>query len=183
MASLIELTPCSGMEPVTIGSVTLTELVPDSMTSVTAFKGQAASLSKALSEAHGMKMPAPNRATGKEGARAVWFGPDMAMLIGPAPDAGLGQVASLTDQTDAWTVVRLEGEDAAAVLARLTPIDLRDSAFKRGHTARTELMHMSSSITRVGANAFQVMVFRSMAKTLLNDLETAMKSMAARQAG
>ena len=77
--------------------------------------------------------------------------------------------------------MRLAGADAADVLARLTPIDLRESQFKRGHTARTELAHMMASITRLGPQSYQIMVFRSLANTLVHDLKTAMKSVAARQ--
>ena len=108
------------------------------------------------------------------------FGREVALLMGPAPDASLAAHAALTDQSDAWIVVRLEGAGARDVLARLTPIDLRDSVFKRGHTARTELAHMMASLTRVGPQAWQIMVFRSFAQTLAHDLKTAMQGVAAR---
>ena len=125
-------------------------------------------------------MPAPNRATGKTSARAVWFGPDQAMLIGPEPNWSLANEATVVDQSDAWAVVRLEGAGADDVLARLVPVDLRTGTFKRGHTVRTLLQHMTVSVTRVGDQAFQIMAFRSMAKTLVHDLQRAMESVAAR---
>jgi sarcosine oxidase subunit gamma len=59
-------------------------------------------------------------------------------------------------------------------------VDLRPQVFKRGHTLRTELKHMMASITRIGAQSFQIMVFRSMARTLVHDLKTAMEAVAAR---
>ena len=102
------------------------------------------------------------------------------MLIGPEPDASLGEYAALTDQSDGWAVVRLEGKGAGDVLARLVPLDLRPASFKRGHSARTDLAHMMASLTKVGENAFQIMVFRSMARTLVHDLKTAMEGVAAR---
>jgi sarcosine oxidase subunit gamma len=39
---------------------------------------------------------------------------------------------------------------------------------------------MMASITRIGAQSFQIMVFRSMARTLVHDLKTAMEAVAAR---
>ena len=180
MVDLIAKTACEGLLPVTIGNVSLSELTPESVTSVAAFKGQSKAASAALEAADNVAMPAPNRSTGNAKLRAIWTGPDQAFYMGAALKADLSGIASTTDQTDAWAIVKLEGDHAADVLARLTPIDLRATSFKRGHTAKTDLMHMSSSITKIGANAFEIMVFRSMAKTLVYDLTTAMASMAAR---
>ena len=180
MVDLVAKSACDGLLPVSHGTVTLSEVTFGYLTSISPFKGQDAALSTALKEAHGMALPAANRGTGKDGARAIWFSRGQAMLIGPAPDASLARFAALTDQSDAWAVVRLEGAQAEDVLARLVPVDLRKTTFKRGHTARSYLMHMMASISRVGDQAFQIMVFRSMAGTLVHDLETAMVAVAAR---
>lgn len=173
-------TPCEGLLPVEIGTVRMSEIAPGQITSLAPFRGQGEALSETLKTAHGMAWPAPGRSTGREGARCVWFGREQAMLLGPAPDVGLARYAALTDQSDAWAVVRIEGPLVEAVLARLVPIDLRSVAFKRGHTARTLLQHMSVSITRISENAFQIMAFRSMAGTLVHDLSAAMTAVAAR---
>lgn len=181
MAELIARPPCQGLLPLEIGTTTLSETDAGVLTSIMPFKGQEAALSEALIAAHGMAMPAANRTTGRAGIRAIWFGRGQVLLIGPSPHEALARYAALTDQSDAWAVVRLEGAGAVDVLARLLPIDLRATQFKRGHTARTELMHMMASITRVGDQAFQIMVFRSMATTLVHDLKTAMEGVAARR--
>ena len=76
--------------------------------------------------------------------------------------------------------VQLRGARAVDVLARLVPVDLRAAQFKRGHTVRTDLMHMTASITATGANTFLILVFRSMAQTLVHDLKTAMEGVASR---
>ena len=180
MIELIAKTPCDGLLPLNIGSTTLSEDDPGVMTSIAAFKGQGKNLSTALKKAHGMALPAPNRTTGKAGGRAVWFGHGMILLQGAKADKSLAKHAALTDQSDGWAVVRLTGTGARDVLARLTPVDLRDSVFKRGHTARTELAHMMASITRMGAQSWQIMVFRGFAATLVHDLRRAMLSVAAR---
>jgi sarcosine oxidase gamma subunit len=42
------------------------------------------------------------------------------------------------------------------------------------------VQHMNGSVTRIGADSFVILVFRSMAGTLYHDLERAMESVAAR---
>lgn len=180
MVDLIAKSPLDGFEPLTIGAVSLSEVDLGVLTSVAPFKGKSDALSAALKEAHGMALPAPNRATGKAEARAIWFGRDMALLAGPAPDPALAQYAALTDQSDAWTCLQLSGAGSEDILARLVSVDLRASAFRRGHTVRSQVQHMNGSILRTGSQTFLIMVFRSMAKTLLHDVQRAMESVAAR---
>lgn len=163
-----------------IGKATLTEVDLGPLTTVAPYKGRDGKLGEALKAAHGMAWPGVNRATGKQGARAIWFGQRMALLAGPEPDPKLAEHAALCDQSDAWVAVTLEGEAAAEVLARVVPIDLRPQVFKRGHTARTELQHMMASVTKLGEGSFLILVFRSLADTLLHDLKTAMEGVAAR---
>lgn len=179
MVELTAKTPCDGLLPLSIGEAQLTEVAAGVLTSLTPL-GDAAALGAALEKAHGLGWPAPLRARGKEGARCIWFGRDTALLMGPAPDPALGRHAAVVDQSDAWAVVQLKGPAAVAVLARLVPVDLRDGTFKRGHTSRTQLYHMSASITKTGADSFMILVFRSMAATLVHDMKTAMEAVAAR---
>ncbi|WP_137703102.1 sarcosine oxidase subunit gamma [Marimonas lutisalis] len=178
MTDLLAKSPCDGLLPLTIGSVTVTEIAFDAITSLAPFKGQESAVSDALKVQMGAAFPKPNRTTGKAHARAVWSGVGQALVLGPplAPIPG----AAMTDQTDAWTCVALEGDGARDVLARLTPLDLRPSVFKQGHAARTEIAHMGGVLMRTGENRYGLMVFRSMAATLVHDLEIAMQSVAAR---
>ncbi len=178
MARLVALSPCAGLLPVTHGTTTLSELTPEAITSIAPFDGEEAAVSAALEATAGAAFPAPNRWTGAT-TRIVWTGPGQAMALGPrvAP-AG----AALTDQSDAWAVMRLEGQGAEAVLARLIPIDLRRAHFPPGHAARTLLHHMTCTLLRAGDDAFDILVFRSMAATAVHDIETAMRSVAAQGA-
>ncbi|MCF6232106.1 MAG: sarcosine oxidase subunit gamma [Rhodobacteraceae bacterium] len=180
MTDLTAISPCEGLLPLVIGDLTVTEQPFAAITSISPYKSREKDLSAALKAAHGLAFPAPGRSSAKAGARAIWFSQGQALLIGPDPDTGLGELAALTDQSDAWAVVRLEGGGAVDVLARLMPLDLRPAVFKRGHTARTELAHMLASLTKVGDKSFQIMVFRSMARSLLHDLKTAMEAVAVR---
>ena len=180
MVNLVARAPLEGMTPLVIGGMTLSPVDPGVMTSVAAYNGRGKDLSAALKAAHGVTAPAANRVTGKDGARAIWFGHNVMLLMGPLPDEALADYAALTDQSDAWTVLQLDGPGASEVMARLVPLDLRATEFKRGHTARTEIQHMMGSVTRLGAQKFLLMVFRAHGKTVLHDLKTAMQGVAAR---
>jgi heterotetrameric sarcosine oxidase gamma subunit len=181
VVDLVARSACIGLLPLSVGDVTLSEVTPGAMTSIAPFKGHDTAASSGLKAAHGMAMPAFNRATGKAEARAIWLSRGQVMLVGPYPDASLSGHAAMTDQADAWAVVRLEGAGSEDVLARLIPVDVRVSVFKRGHTMRTDLLHMMASVTRIGDTAFQIMVFRSMAETLVHDLKSAMEGVASRR--
>lgn len=180
MAELIAKSPCDGLLPVDTGTVTLTELTPSRITSFMPYNGREKAASAALKKACGMALPGPNEASGTEGPRAIWSGRGQCFILDADVPEDLAAEGALTDQSDAWAVMRLTGAGAEDVLARLLPVDLRLAAFQTGQTARTELMHMMASITRSGDDSFDIMVMRSFAKTAVHDLHEAMKSVAAR---
>lgn len=177
MVNLIARTPCAGLLPFTVAGATLTEVLPEAITFVAPFAGQDKAVSEALKSALGVGFPAPNRTSARAGARAVWIGPGQALILGPAITlAG----AAIVDQSDAFACMALDGSAARDVLARLVPVDLRDGKFRRGHTARTLLNHMTCSLTRTGALRWEIMVFRSMAATAVHEVSEAMRGVAAR---
>lgn len=178
MADLNETSACAGLLPLSIGGFTVEERLPGQLTSLTAFDADA--MGKTLEKAHGVQWPAPNRCTVKGKARCLWFGHREVVLMGPAPGAALARHGAVVDVTDGWAVVELQGAGAEEVLARLVPVNLSPAAFKRGHTARTIVGHMQASITRLGPDVFEILVFRSMATTLVHDLKRAMESVTAR---
>ncbi|WP_228408535.1 sarcosine oxidase subunit gamma [Profundibacter amoris] len=180
MVDLVEKPVFEGLLPVEAGTCRIFAAPSGAMHLISPYKAQEKALSAAMKSAHGMAFPAAGRSTGKEGARLVWFGLDQAMLIGPAPDARLSEFAAVVDQSDGWAVLRLEGTQAEDVLARLVPVDMRADHFKRGQTIRTQLQHLHVSITRIGGEVFQIMVMRSMAKTLVDELQSAMRLVAVR---
>ncbi|NIZ15397.1 sarcosine oxidase subunit gamma [Phaeobacter sp. HF9A] len=180
MMELTETSPCAGLLPLRIGGWALEEVPPGALTLIAPYKGQEQALSAALEAVHGMGFPAPNRSHAAREASLIWFGRAQALLIGPPAAEDLAPLAALTDVSDGWAMVRLEGAGAEDVLARLVPLDLRPQVFEIGHSARTELKHMMASITKVEENAFQIMVFRSLARTLVHDLKRAMEAVAAR---
>lgn len=161
----------------TLGGVTLAEVDVGPITSVALFPGGARAVAKGLM-ALGLAMPAPNTFVEKNGARIVWTGRDQAYLMGEGPVTLDG--AAVTDQSDGWTVLALSGPAAVDALARLVPVDLRLSACPVGTALRTQLSHLNAVILRVGDYAFEIMVFRSMARTCWHEIEAALQRVAAR---
>ena len=176
MVDLVAVTPLAELVPLEIGAVRMSEVVVGTAQLVAPFKGQAAAVSAALRDAAGVDLPGPGAVTAGGDVRALWMGGGQALVLGA--DALALDGAAVTDLSDGYAVARVEGPDAEAALARLVPVDVR--ALGEGATARTLLGHMSASVTRVGAQAFEVMVMRSMAGTLLHDLERAARGLLAR---
>ena len=95
-------------------------------------------------------------------------------------DEKLNKFAILTDQSDAWVILRMSGDLIEDVLMRLSPVDVRLKTFKVGSVVRTGLLHVNVTLHRIGANTIDVYGFRSMAKTLCHELTQALSSVAAR---
>lgn len=179
MTSLIAQSPFEDRLPRSIGKVDLGEVDLGRVTFVQPLKGQADAVASALKSALGFGLPGPGEAIGSPDARALWCGPGQALVMGDCPSL---PGAAMVDQSDAFASLRLEGADTRGVLARLTPLDMRPGVFGPGQTARTLIGHMTGQITPVAADAFEVMVFRSMAGTLLHEVTRAAKFVAGRAA-
>ena len=84
---------------------------------------------------------------------AYWLGPDewqftcpideLARLQQELEQALDGIHCAVTDVSDYYTVLELDGPDAAAQLARGCPLDLHPSAFATGRCAQTRMGHAS----------------------------------------
>lgn len=172
MAELMAKSACDGLVPVTQGDLHLREAEAQDLAMVMPFKGQA--------DALGVALPPVGQQAPAAGGVLRWFGKDAYLAIGATLPEGIGGQAAVSDQTDAWARLVLEGAQAEAVLARLVPVDLRLAHFPVTATCRSLLGHMSASITRVDAEAFEIMVFRSMAKTAVHEVSEAMGHVSAR---
>ena len=163
--------------PLAVGGARLSEAVLGPVTSIAPFRGREAAVARALG---GIALPAPGRTERIGEGRLVWTGPGRALLIGRPVPEGLSGIAAVVDQGDGIAAVLLEGPAAREVLARLVPLDLRDRSFPEGATARTLLNHMAVTLSRLGAEAYEVMAMRSMAATLVREMAEAMRHLAGR---
>lgn len=182
MADLTPTSPAQGLTPVTVAGAHLTEAPMTPIWSIAPYRGQAAELGAALIAAHGLDFPSPGALLSKDGACIAWSGLDQAFLMGAAVDPTIGTHAALSDQSDAWVRLILAGPMARAVLARLVPLDLSPAACPPGSARRTLLGHMPALILHRGGDAFEILVFRSMAGTAVHELSAVMRMVGARAA-
>ncbi len=163
--------------PLEIGAARLAAVAAGQVTAIAPYPG--CDVTPVLADL-GLAFPAPNSMTAAGALRIVWAGREMAFLLGgPAPE-GLEDLAALSDQSDGWVFVQLTGAAAREVLARVTPLDLRDAAMPVASAARTLINHMPALILHNAPQAYEIAVFRSMAATLVEELEAAMTAVAAR---
>jgi hypothetical protein len=166
---LVPTDPCAGLDlPVTTPDARLAGMGALVLTSVAPFKG--ADVSPWLGA-----FPAPGEIRETPAGRLAWAGLGAAFLFAPPPE-GLADLAAVTDQSDGWAGLRLEGPGAVDVLARLVAVDMRHAPA----ATRCQLGHMSALILRAGPWAFEIFVFRSMARTAVHELTHAMRGVAAR---
>lgn len=177
MPELIAKSPLSGVWPVAHGGLRLSEHLLGQVTSIAPLPGQEKAVAKALKPL-GLTFPAPSTFVSAGDGSLVWTARNQAFLIGIAPPDVAG--AALTDQSGGWAALRLEGVAASDALMRLYPLDLRLQSFGVGHAARAPLNHMQSILMRTAPYAFDILVFRSMARTAWHEVEAAMKTLAAR---
>lgn len=129
MHDLQPLSPLGATEPSrdVIGPVTITEVCDTALASVAARLGKEAATQEVLAEMIGANAPAPSRHAGGE-LSAFWTGPDQWMVEAPHDTheelakqlAGrFAELASVTEQTDAWCRFDLIGDQLGSVLERL----------------------------------------------------------------
>lgn len=183
MADLAPRPALAGLHlPQIAGGVALAAAAEAPMLSIAPFRGRAAALAGPL----GAAPPDPGRLVAlDDGSELIWAGLDLWLLRGPAATPALAErladLAAVTDQSDGWTALALTGTGAAAVLARLAPLDLAAAAFPPGSAARTELRHMMCAIlAREGG--FELLVMRSFTETAAREIAHAMRAVAARTA-
>ena len=177
MPELIAKSALDGQPPLTLGGVTLAEAASRQITSVALLPGGGKAVAKAL-KGVGLAFPDPNGSVTNGTARILWTGRDQAFLIGMEPPPLDG--AAVTDQTGGWATLTLSGPAAVDALMRLVPLDLRLAAFPVGRSVRVPLNHIGMVLLRTGEDAFELMVFRSMAQTAWHELTAVMQALHAR---
>ncbi|WP_120634904.1 sarcosine oxidase subunit gamma [Ruegeria sp. EL01] len=184
MHDLAAITALGGSEPRvdTVADVTCAEVPGVALASVAARSGQEAKAQKALAKLIGVKTPDIGRFAG-DPVSAFWTGPDQWMVEAPfdsheglaqqVKDA-IGDAASVTEQTDAWTRFDLNGGRVLAVLELLCPLDVRKMA--EGDAARAAIHHLGCFVLCRSPGSFSVYGPRSSAGSLHHAIVTAMKS-------
>ena len=171
---LLAVSPNAGLCPVEFDGLRLSELNFPSLFSISPYPKNEKKCSAVLKKKHGIKMPNVCRAVGSSKKKAIWFG-NFTLFIGEEPNIALDEVAAVVDQSDAWCSLRLTGTYAEEVMQRLCPIDVRLRSFKTGYVAKTMLGLMQVTLHRSGEEQFDIYGYRSMSRTLTNEITGSMK--------
>ena len=143
------------------------------LASVIARRGQAAALTKVVSERYNLALPAGPRRASNGAVAFTGVGPEqwIAGMEGIAASdfiahlrSSLGAFAAITDQSDSRLILRLSGPRVRDVLAKGVPVDLHPRSFKVGDVTGTLVAHIGVQIELLDdAPTFQLMAPRSMA--------------------
>lgn len=85
----------------------------------------------------------------------------------------LAGLASVTDQSDGYAVLRIGGRDVRAMLAKGVAVDLHPRAFRTGDAAVTQIAHMGVMLWQLDDRpTYEIAVFRSLAGSFWHWLAT-----------
>ena len=179
MVDLIAMKAVEKCFPLKIGTVSVKE-VQTSLFTVGVHKKIPKKLANTMKSVTGLDWPSVRQFKSKGSISVMWFDHTHVAIMGITPTPTLEGIAAVTNVSDAWYIVDLDGIDVRKVLSRVTPIDMRENQFQIGMTERADLMHMQASISCTAEHRFRIMVFRSMAQTFVHEILVAMESVAAR---
>ncbi len=110
--------------------------------SLAAHLGAGDAVTAAARQAFGLDLPQKPGFSQAPGLRAIWAGPERWLIVAEGDVEAalverLGEHATVTDQTDARTVLHVYGPRAADTLAKGVGLDLHSRAFQPGMAAMT----------------------------------------------
>ena len=88
----------------------------------------------------------------------------------------LGDFAFVVDQSHGRVLLTLSGPDAVRILANGVAVDLHADAFPVGRAANVLCNHLSINLARTGEQSFDLVVMRSFAEALADDLRLMARS-------
>ena len=175
----LPVTPRSGLEQVLAmnrhrgGGVTLALRSGRALAAVSARKNQLDALVGRVRDIFGLELTHIRKCAIAGPIALVWAGAGQWLAMGDGEDgpafeqrlrAALDGLASVSDQSDARTIIRVSGERARDVLAKGVPIDLHPSVFRAGDAAVTTVAHMGAHFWQVdGTPTYEFIVSRSFA--------------------
>ncbi len=129
--------------------VTLQEINELTLWQVAAWPEAFAAVSASVAKQCGVsKAPAPGQAEVGEKAVLLRAEPLKYWVIGMVPSELSSDEGAIVDQSHSRTRVRVSGSEAASLLNRHLPLDLRDSAFPVGSVASTAFHHIGITLWR-----------------------------------
>jgi sarcosine oxidase subunit gamma len=156
------------------GSVELSEISPLSILQVQAWPESLSAVEGLIGALTGATPPAIGRAALSEELSVAAIAPGCFMVAAKSLDfvprfehVVRADKAAVTDLSHGRTVVRWEGENAAAVLAQCVAVDLDHSVFPPGRAAATAIHHVDVLIVRRTESVLDLFKLRSFAASLV----------------
>jgi sarcosine oxidase subunit gamma len=153
--------------------VTLQRCEGRALALVSVRRNQLPALECRVQELFGVRLPDTPKCASAGSISFLWSGVGqwLAMVEGEDGTAferrlriALGDLASVTDQSDSRMIVRIAGPHARASLAKGVPIDLHASAFRAGDVAATTVAYIGLLLWQVDATpTYEFLVPRSYA--------------------
>ncbi|RKE83915.1 sarcosine oxidase subunit gamma family protein [Rhizobium sp. AG855] len=84
-------------------------------------------------------------------------------------DIGASRVSFL-DQSDGRVVLSLGGPHVRGILAKCTALDLHFDAFGIGQSTNCQICHVAANLARTGQDTFEIVVMRSFAGFLFDEV-------------
>lgn len=157
-------------------TVTLQEIKDMSLTQMAAFPHQKAAFHSYLNDTLHCGLPQAGKVEGgtysvRKAGKSTCFlarlDPAKIMLISKSKPVDLPSEFYPLDLTEARTVLKIQGDNATALLARLCALNFSDAAFPEGSIAMTGMHHVSVSIWR-HQDAYIAFLPRSFAASLFH---------------
>jgi methylglutamate dehydrogenase subunit D len=172
-SSLGSLALPAGYDTGAAPGVTISERTGVSLCSVLARKDAEMQLADRVRQVFGVPLAREPRYTGTAPVAFAWAGPSHWLALGEGTDgrafelqlrSSLAGVASVIDQSDGRTIVRIGGPRARDALAKGVLIDLHPSAFRPGDAAVTAVAYVGVQFWQVdAAPTYEFVMFRSFA--------------------
>jgi len=160
--------------------LTMAELTGFELVQVMARRGQWDTVVQGCTEIFGKAPPANPQATSADRALLIWSGPDQFLVLAPRGPAiertrtAFANIASLSEQSDGRSLIRISGPRARDMLAKVCSLDLHPQAFPVGAAAATSIDHTSVNLWRgedsSGEAVFYLLVFATFAESLWHTL-------------
>jgi len=88
----------------------------------------------------------------------------------------LGATAYLSEQSDGWVVIRMNGASSRLCLERICSIDLDPQVFQVGAVARTVMEHLGVIVLHEDNDSYLLLSARSSAQSFLDALQVSIKN-------
>ncbi len=144
-------------------------------------RGQDAALAKRIMDQFGVELPFGPTRSASRGIAFVGIGPGTWLACSETADPNwaarlattVSGLASVSDQSSGYAVLRIAGPAARDLLSRGAFIDFHPSVFAPGSAAVTTIAHIGVMLWQLDDSpAFEIALFRSYAKSFWHWIET-----------